>query len=210
MIKYRCFLLAAACMLSMWHQLLSPIHLRWLLPPFFYLCRSLDLSICEISMPCRVAETAYFQRLQWVVLHKSLFFIMRSEILEIISVKMLAFWPQLWIIVVPKVLLYVSGDKPTVLKGSRADLPWFYTPMTLVALATCLQVWWVLTHLTKCWKFFFQDCPKNCPHLNSASWSKLHRLFRCFQRYLEVSAVLWLAALSKEHWECGDVGLLCS
>lgn len=36
------------------------------------------------------------------------------------------------------VLLYVSGDKPTVLKGSRADLPWFYTPMTLVALVSAV------------------------------------------------------------------------
>ena len=34
-----------------------------------------------------------------------------------------------------EVVIYMAGDKPAVIKGTRADLPWFYMPMTLVGLA---------------------------------------------------------------------------
>ena len=34
-----------------------------------------------------------------------------------------------------EVLIYIAGDKPAVIKGTRADLPWLYMPMTLVGLA---------------------------------------------------------------------------
>ena len=105
-----------------------------------------------------------------------------------------------------EVLLYVSGDKPTVIKGTRADLPWFYTPMTLVALASCLQFWPVSDHPYNMLEVF-----KDCHHLNESTAGEISHqpvepssqlftveTFDVLRDILEVSAVLWLAALSKE------------
>lgn len=36
------------------------------------------------------------------------------------------------------VLIYIAGDKPAVIKGTRADLPWLYMPMTLVGLVSAV------------------------------------------------------------------------